>query len=97
MREYENITETVQRKSLIRTTCDLCGAIAKSGNWDSSSYSVADVEVEVTVHQKEGVAHQDGGWGTELTVDMCPKCFNETLIPFLRSKGAKIEERTWDF
>jgi hypothetical protein len=97
MRKYEKVKETVERKRLVETTCDLCGVKAQNGDWDSSSYSVNEVEVEVKVRQKDGSAYPDGGWGTELMVDICPKCFKETLIPFLREKGAKIEEREWDF
>lgn len=97
MRKYEKVKETVERERLVETTCDLCGVKAIKGDWDSSSYSVNEVEVEVKVRQNDGSAYPDSGWGTELKVDICPKCFKETLIPFLREKGAKIEEREWDF
>ena len=97
MRKYEERPRTVSETVLVETTCDLCGKVAKRGNWGSSTYNVNEVEVEVTVRQKDGSSYPDGGWGTALEVDICPDCFKNTLIPFLRSKGAKIEEREWDF
>lgn len=97
MRTYEKVKETTERERLVETTCDLCGAKAKQGNWESYAFQVNEVEVEVIVKQSDGSAYPEGGWGKKLIVDICPKCFKETLIPFLRSKGAKIEEREWEF
>lgn len=74
MRRYEKrISQPVEREVLAETRCDLCGALAKDGDWESSSYEVNEVEVSVTVKQKDGSRYPDGGWGTELMVDMCPK------------------------
>ena len=97
MRKFETYTETAEGTRLVETACDLCGAIAKRGNWESSFYEVAEVEVEITVRQKDGSAYPEGGSGTEIVVDICPICFKEKLVPFLRSQGAKIEERGWGF
>ena len=91
------MSQPVEREVLVETKCDLCGAVAKNGDWEKSTYEVNEVEVSVTVRQKDGSNYPDGGWGTELVVDICPKCFKETLIPFLREKGANIEEREWDW
>lgn len=98
MRHYE--TETVPattREKLAKTTCDLCGAEAKEGNWESSSYEVNEVEIEVTVRQKDGDNYPEGGWGTDYTVDMCPDCFKNKLIPWLESQGCKAERKEWDW
>jgi hypothetical protein len=97
MRKYEKHTRTVDETVLTETACDLCGKIAKKGNWESSSYEVNEVDVEVIVRQKNGKSYPEGGWGTALQVDICPDCFINILVPFLRSKGAQIEEREWDF
>lgn len=97
MRKFEKKTETVEREVLVETTCDLCGAVAKSGNWESSTYEVAEVEVEVTVHQKDGVSYPEGGNGTEYTADICPDCFKNKLIPWLESQGCKAKRKDWDW
>ncbi len=39
----------------------------------------------------------DGGWGTQTEVDICPRCFMEKLVPWLKSQGVKVEERKWDW
>ena len=46
MRKYEIQKKEIERKVLIETTCDLCGAVAKRGNWTSSTYEVNDVDKE---------------------------------------------------
>ena len=97
MRKYEKKPETVERKRLVETTCDLCGAIAKSGDWGSSSYEVNEVEIEVTVRQKDGRSYPQDGWGTKYEVDMCPNCFKDKLIPWLESQGCKAERKEWEF
>lgn len=97
MRKYEQYIKTIEDIRLVETRCDLCGAIAKKGNWNSSCFEVNEAQVEVTVRQKDGSAYPEGGWGTSLQVDICPICFKEVLIPFLVSKGANIEEKEWDF
>ncbi len=97
MRKFETYTQPAMEKTrLVETTCDLCGRVASRGDWDSSNYEVAESEVKVIVRQKGGTAYPEGGSGTEIVVDVCPKCFKEKLVPFLRSQGAKIEEREWD-
>lgn len=97
MRKYEKKTETRTYDSLIETACDLCGAVAKSGNWESSTYEVNETEIEVTVRQKDGDNYPDGGSGTKYEIDMCPKCFKDRLVPWLISEGAKIKQIDWDW
>jgi len=97
MRTYEKVQETKVWDVLAETKCDLCGAIAKDGNWDSSYWSINTVDVEIKIQQREGSEYPDGGSGTEIKVDLCPKCFKEKLVPFLRSNGADIKEVKWDF
>ena len=98
------ITEQQQRTStitvLVKMTCDLCGREARAGQWHGSDHSCWDVnetEVEVTVRSKEGQSYPEGGSGTEFVVDVCPWCFRDRLLPWLRSQGAHIEEREWDW
>jgi hypothetical protein len=41
--------------------------------------------------------YPDGGWFEEVDIDICPQCFKNTLIPFLKEKGVKIEKNEVDF
>ncbi|MFH1116876.1 MAG: hypothetical protein V1792_23415 [Pseudomonadota bacterium] len=68
--------------------CDICGAKISHG-----CYEVDEVEVR----HKTGSSYPEGGSGTEVTVDMCGKCFDEKLVLWLRSIGAapRVEEWEW--
>ncbi len=95
MRRYEKQKREVT--TLVRLTCDLCGAVANGGYWPIGSCDVNEVEVEVTVRQKEGKVYFAGeGYGTEYIVDLCPACFKTRLIPWLKSQGANIEQQEWE-
>jgi hypothetical protein len=98
MRYYEEVQVPAKKqKVLTKTTCDLCGAEAKKGLWDSSIYEVNETVVEVTVRQKEGETYPEEGWGTDYKVDICPKCFKDKLIPWLESQGCKAERKEWEY
>jgi len=69
-------------------TCDLCGVEITCGN-----YEVDEVEISC----KTGSSYPEGGCGEEIVVDMCSKCFENELIPWLKSKGVKIETKPWEW
>jgi len=98
MRHYEAVVVPAKtEEKLVKTTCDICGAEAKKGLWQSSAYEVNEVEIEVTVRQKDGTSYPEGGYGTKYEVDMCPNCFKTKLIPWLESQGCKTERKEWDW
>lgn len=68
-------------------TCDLC--LAKIENKD---YHLDEVEI----WHKEGDNYPECGSGTEIIVDMCGKCFDEKLVPWLRTQGAVPLTKDWD-
>ena len=87
-----------QKKGLKEIRCDLCGKIGKDINdWATSCYEVNEVEICVTVRQMLGSNHPEYGMGTETWVDMCPDCFENKLVPWLREQGAKIQVKHWDW
>lgn len=97
MRRFETLPFYEVREVLVETTCDLCPAIAKKGYWESSSWEVNETEIEITVRQKDGSNSPEGGSGTEFTVDICPSCFKEKLIPWLKSQGCSDKRIDWDY
>ena len=97
MRTYKEVTKTVTTTRLAEIRCDLCGAVASGGDWESGVYEVNDVTIEVTVHQKEGTSYPEGGSGTEYVIDLCPDCFKNRLVSWLLSQGATIQEQEWDW
>jgi hypothetical protein len=83
------------REVIVERTCDLCHKKARdpqSGEWGTSSYDVEDV----TVEYRTGSSYPEGGGGTEYSIDMCPDCFENRLIPWLESQGAIVTEQEWD-
>ena len=98
MKKYEKKIIPQKEIELVSgISCDLCGKEGFQENWEKSYYSVDETEVSVTIRQKEGRSYPDGGWHTEVDIDICPECFKNTLIPFLKEKGVKIEEKEFDF
>ena len=82
---------------LNKRTCDICGRKAETYDWGAAMYEVKETVVCVEVRQRQGVSYPEGGSGTEIEVDLCPTCFKEKLVPWLRSQGATIEEKEWEW
>jgi hypothetical protein len=74
------------REILDFVKCDLCGSKIKH-----REYTVDEVEV----CHKAGERYPEGGSITKTMVDMCGKCFDDKLIPWLRSLN--VEPRTEEF
>ena len=69
-------------------TCDLCGAKIEDRPFEVN---------EVEVRHKTGSNYPEGGSGDEVSVDMCGKCFDQKLVPWLRSQGVEPSTREWDW
>ena len=96
-RKYKTVERITTHQWLEQVTCDLCGATGKGEDWGSSTWEVNETTIEITVHHKEGESYPEAGWGTEYTIDLCPTCFVNRLVPWLRSQGAKIEAVPWEW
>ena len=99
MKKFVKKTVTSEITVCEEQCCDLCGTKASKPDhlWQGGTYDIDETEIEVTVRQKEGSSYPEGGVGTEIIIDLCPACFKNRLVPGLRSQGAKIEERDWDW
>jgi hypothetical protein len=94
MRNYEEKEVTINKKFCARRVCDLCGKETPGLEWERGYYEVAETQVNI----RTGNGYPDGGSGVESTVDICPNCFREKLIPWVESHGvSKIEEKEWDY
>ncbi len=96
MREYEEVSRLEKKTRLKKLVCDLCGKKGTEG-WRSSKWNINETVVEVEVQQRERDNYPDCSWGTEYVIDICPECFKNRLVPWLRSEGAKIEEVKWEW
>lgn len=72
--------------------CDICNTQTKQMDWRDGLYDVAETEVVF----REGTRYPEGGSGIETTIDICPKCFVERLIPWVESFGNKVQKKEWD-
>jgi len=70
-------------------TCDIC----KEKIASCRSFAVEEIEVR----HKTGTNYPGGGNGTEVSFDICCKCFDHKIIPFLVSQGAEPRTREWDW
>jgi hypothetical protein len=97
MRYYEQKEIIETREILTKTVCDLCGVEAFGHKWNSSLYDEKEALIEISIYYKDGYSCPDGGAGTEFSPDICPKCFKEKLMPWLKSQGCKQEPVEWGF
>jgi len=98
MKHYEDrvIPERIEKRTT-HLTCDLCGVKSKGYDWVCGSYEVKEVELSVTIKHRTGESYPSGGSGSTFEIDMCPKCFQEKLIPWIQSQGGNVREEEWDF
>ena len=97
MKYYQIKQITSNQKVFDKMVCDLCGTESEQSHWGESYCESDEIEVSVVVKRREGFNYPYGGHGTEIDLDICPKCFKEKLIPFLQEQGANIEEKDWDW
>jgi hypothetical protein len=65
-------------------------------NWHEISWPAAEVpyERDVTILKHEHEFKDEDSWEIECGVEchICPKCFDERLIPWLKSQGANLND-----
>lgn len=102
--KHEKHLESVERNRRVELLCDLCGKEAPNPEdrhdpWAEELDPIAARHLASTaVSMKTGkVYHGDAGETEETSVDICPECFREQLIPWLKEQGAepRVEEAWW--
>ncbi len=86
-----------ESRYVARRRCDLCGLEVKGDDWQAGSWEINETTVSIEIKQKEGTNYPEGGSGTKHEIDICPDCFKGKLIPWLKSQGADIQEKEWDW
>lgn len=98
MKTYKTITiPESEKKVLAGRKCDLCGKESTGTDWDAGTWEVNETEVKVIVKQKDGENYPEGGSGEEYEIDICPECFLNRLVPWLKSEGADIKPTEWEW
>lgn len=86
------------RQQQVSMSCDFCGKETKSYSWDRAYYEVNETEVCVELKHKEGFHYPESGSGQEFQCDMCPTCFKEKLVPFLKTIAkTPLDYKDYDF
>lgn len=86
-----------EQKVCIRRKCDLCKLESNGDDWDGGYYEINETHIFVKITQKDGTNYPEGGSGTEYEIDLCPGCFKDRFVPWLKSEGADIEDKEWDW
>jgi hypothetical protein len=98
MKVYEDRIDVPKTyKVLVERKCDLCGFKARNLDWNASCYEINETEISITIDHKEGENYPESCNSTSWKIDMCPNCFKNKLIPWLKDQGANIKEieRDW--
>jgi hypothetical protein len=101
VKETRNIP-TIKSRVIV---CDLCSKNGigdkwnkwsyrlLAGSWNNNSYDIDRTEISY----ESGSSFPEGGSSEIISYDICPDCFMEKLIPWLKSQGAEghVEEIDW--
>lgn len=89
MRTHKFDLRLVRTKVKLVIKCDICGK--SSHLWGEHPWSIA--ESEIKLHTGEG--HPGGSCGDDVTVDLCPVCFEGKLLPWLKTQGVTPQVTQW--
>lgn len=96
MKHTKTISENVSREIVDKITCDMCGCDGNStGNWKKERWSHEFEETIISF--SEGRRYPDCGDHVEITCDICPDCFKNMLIPWLKSQGVEPQTTKYDW
>jgi hypothetical protein len=92
-REDRSTTKT--ENVFVKKTCDSCGLVSTQygHEWSKDTYEVLEVEVKF----RKGSRYPEGDFTKTYCPDICPVCFEEKLIPFLKSIGVNCEFKDLDW
>lgn len=74
----------------VKTMCDLCGKDVEDG------IDVYETN-EVSISHRKGSQYPEGSNGNQISPDICPDCWCNIILPFLREKGLKTEYVQYGF
>ena len=98
MRKYVTRTITKKITEQVEKTCDICGykvegVLGYGDNWDMDQTNHAEVILQMST----GTSYAESVSGKRINVDVCPKCFMDKVLPYLKSLGAVVYEEPWEY
>lgn len=104
MKKYEErVTPPVPQKVenvFVEAVCDICGKVSKIDDYDGIDWS-DDIDGYlkkfVTIKKETKHSYPEGGDCEEEYFEICDECFDNKVVPFLESLGAKkyLKEYDW--
>lgn len=93
MKAFVKKQVTSTQTILEKTTCDLCGESTSGDNWADGNYE----HDEITIQRVSGAHYPEGDYRETASFDICPKCWEEKLVPWMASQGASptVKEADW--
>jgi hypothetical protein len=96
MKVYKKVTKTVEQEVLDKWYCDICKATPPGGlnelDWRKENDEIQEVNFYRCIRKtgRNGCGCCWGGESEELTLEICPKCFDEKFLPWLSSQGVDV-------
>ncbi len=92
MRRYE--TKMAPSDLLVELKCDMCGTASPLPHreWATEAFEVN----RVTLSYRTGTHYPDCGHGDEISIDLCPACFVNRILPWLTSQGVASVSEQWE-
>src|SRR5689334_6230256 len=99
MKQYiEKIDNTPRKyKELVARTCDICGSDGKTQDWGEFTCKYNETQISIKIRHMTGETYGNCGNEDRYEIDICPKCFQTKLIPWLESQGVNKEIVTIDW
>ena len=90
-KRYEKVRVDEPRfvDKVVALICDICGRSAKNPSndyndpWNSDPYTIFKTEIVC----EEGTRYPEGVDVKQMSFDICPDCFKNKLVPFIKTFG----------
>lgn len=95
MKVYEDKTIPARTTRIcIKRKCDLCGIESDSEEWSFNwaIWSKRETEILIAIKSQDSSHYGDS---IVYEIDLCPDCFQERLVSWLKSQGADVEEKSF--
>lgn len=89
MKHYKTVQVPATTKQVEDyVTCDFCEA-----KLEQTTFEIHEAKVSL----RHGSNFPEGSEGVETSYDICPKCFEEKLVPWARSQGIEPQVEEWEW
>jgi hypothetical protein len=82
VKHLKTVRYNYEEKIVDFATCDMC----KEKIQDTGAYDVNDVRVS----HEFGEHYPEDRYTTTVSVDLCGKCFDNRLVPWLKEQGCEV-------